>query len=62
MYDTSFSAILTIANSKCYTCYGGCNPPSPFQISKIKESNKTKQKIEDNLLDKEEDWKSCIFV
>ena len=27
--------------------YGGCNPP-PFQISKIKESNKAKQKIEYN--------------
>ena len=26
--------------------YGGCTPP-PFQISKIKESNKKKQKIED---------------
>ena len=27
---------------------------TPFQISKIKESNKTKQKIEDNTLEKEE--------
>ena len=30
---------------------GCCNPP--FQISKIKESNKTRQKIEDNPLEKE---------
>ena len=41
--------------------YGGCNPP-PFQISKIKESNKTKQKIEDHPLEKEEERKSCMFV
>ena len=34
----------------------------PFQISKIKESNKTKQKIEENPLEKEEERKSCIFV
>ena len=40
--------------------YGGCNPP--FQISKIKESNKTKQKIEDNPLEKEEERKSCMCV
>ena len=40
--------------------YGGCNPP--FQISKIKESNKTKQKIEDNPLETEEERKSCMFV
>ena len=34
----------------------------PFQISKIKESNKTEQKIEDNPLEKEEERKSCMFV
>ena len=34
----------------------------PFQISKIKESNKTKQKIEDNPLEKEEERKSFMFV
>ena len=39
---------------------GGCNPP--FQISKIKESNKTKQKLEDNPLEKEEERNSCMFV
>ena len=33
--------------------YGGCNPPFKFQ--KIKESNKTKQKIEDDPLEKEEE-------
>ena len=33
----------------------GVAPPPPFQISKIKESNKTKQKIEDNTLEKEEE-------
>ena len=40
--------------------YGGCN--HPFQISKIKESNKTKQNIEGNPLEKEEERKSCMFV
>ena len=39
----------------------GLNPP-PFQISKIKESNKTKQIIEDNPLEKEVERKSCMFV
>ena len=34
----------------------------PFQISKIKESNKTKQKIGDNTLEKEVERKSCMFV
>mgnify|MGYP003688468455 CR=1 FL=1 len=34
----------------------------PFEISKIKESNKTKQKIEDNPLEKEDERKSCMFV
>ena len=34
----------------------------PFQISKIKESNKTKQKIDDNPLEKEEERKSCMFI
>ena len=34
----------------------------PFQISKIKDINKTKQKIEDNPLEKEEERKSCMFV
>ena len=33
----------------------------PFQILKIKESNKTKQKLEDNPLEKEEERKSCMF-
>ena len=34
----------------------------PFQISKIKESNKTKQKIEDNPLEKEreEELQVCL--
>ena len=40
----------------------GLQPPPPFQISKIKKSNKTKQKIEDNPLEKEEERKSCMFV
>ena len=34
----------------------------PFQILKIKESNKRKQKIGDNPLEKEEERKSCMFV
>ena len=34
---------------------GVATPPPSFQISKIKESNKTKQKIEDNPLEKEEE-------
>ena len=34
----------------------------PFQISKIKKSNKTKEIIEDNPLEKEEERKSCMFV
>ena len=34
----------------------------PFQISKIKKSNKTKQKIKDNPLEKEKERKSCMFV
>ena len=33
-----------------------------LQPPKIKESNKTKQKIEDNPLEKEEEKKSCMFV
>ena len=40
----------------------GLQPSAPFQISKIKESNKTKQKIGDNPLEKEEERKSCMFV
>ena len=40
----------------------GFATPPPFQISKIKESNKTKQKIEDHPLEKEEGRKSCMFV
>ena len=51
-----------------WPCIGGSRgglrgfaPPS-FQISKIKESNKTKQKIEDSPLEKEEERKSCMFV
>lgn len=40
--------------------YRVCNPP--IQISKIKVSIKTKQKIEDNPLEKEEEKKSCKFV
>ena len=44
--------------------YGGCNPPPPtsFQISKIKKSYKSKQKIKDKPLEKEEERKSCMFV
>ena len=34
----------------------------PFQISKIKKSNKTKEIIEDNPLEKEGERKSCMFV
>ena len=41
--------------------YGGCNPPPPFKFIYIKESNKTKQKIEDNPLENEEERKSCMF-
>ena len=41
---------------------GVAPPPPSFQISKIKESNKTKQKIEDNPLEKEAERKSCMFV
>ena len=40
----------------------GLQPPPLFQISKIKESYKTKQKIEDHPLEKEEERKSCMFV
>ena len=45
-------------NKQCYTLAdleGGVTrvAPPPFQISKIKESNKTKQKIKDNPLEKE---------
>ena len=57
-------------NKQCYTLAdleGGRGvtrvaPPPSFQISKIKESNKTKQKIKDNPLEKEEERKSCMFV
>ena len=43
---------------------GGVTGPGATPISnlKIKESNKTKQKIEDNPLEKEEERKSCMFV
>ena len=34
----------------------------PFQISKIKETNKTKQKKDDNPIEREEERKSCMFV
>ena len=34
----------------------------PFQFLKREERKKTKQKIEDNPLEKEEDRKSCMFV
>ena len=51
--------LLTLADLE--GVYGGCTPP-PFKISKIKETNKTKQKIEDNPLEKEEERKSCMFV
>ena len=47
----------TIGGSK--GVYGDC---TPLQISKIKESNNTKQKIEDNPLEKEEERKNCMFV
>ena len=40
--------------------YGSTTPP--FQLPKIKEINKTKQKIEDNPFEKEEERKSCMFV
>ena len=40
---------------------GGGVATTPFQISNIQESNKTKQKIEDNPLEKEEERKSCMF-
>ena len=40
----------------------GVETPPPFQILKIKKSNKTKQKIEENPLEKEEKIKSCMFV
>ena len=50
-----------IGGSKGGGGYGGYNP-TPFQISKIKEGNKTKQKIEDNPLEKDEERKSCMFV
>ena len=40
----------------------GLQSPPPLQISKIKESNKTKQNIEDNPLEKEKERKSCMFV
>ena len=40
----------------------GVATPPPFQISKIKEINKTRQKIEDHPLEKEEERKSCMFV
>ena len=39
----------------------GLHPP-PFQMSKIKEGNKTKQKIDDSPLEKEDERKSCMFV
>ena len=35
---------------------------TPFQISKIKDSNKPKQIKEENPLEKEEKRKSCMFV
>ena len=38
---------------------GGC---TPFQILKIKESNKTKQKIEDNPLEKEEESSFYVYT
>ena len=38
------------------------SPPPPSYFKIIKESNKTKQKIEDNPLEKEEERKSCMFV
>ena len=34
----------------------------PFQIPKIKKSDKTKQKIEENPLENDEERKSCMFV
>ena len=35
---------------------------TPFQTSKIKESNKTLKKIGNNPLEKEQERKSCMFV
>ena len=43
------------------TCFG-CMLIISCTISKIKESTKTKQKIEDNPLEKEEEGKRCMFV
>ena len=40
----------------------GVATPPPFQILNIKESNKTKQNIEDNPLEKEKERKSCMFI
>ena len=57
-----FSYQDTLADLEGGGGYGGCHPPPPFQISKTKESNKTKQKIEDNPLEKEEERNSCMFV
>ena len=37
-----------------------CNPP--FKFRKTKESNKTKQKIDYNPLQKEEERMGCMFV
>ena len=39
--------------SDLYGGYWGCN--CPFQITKIKENYKTKQKIEENPLEREEE-------
>ena len=62
-----YTNILHHPFSPISTCIGGSRGGAtgvapPFQISKIKESNKTKQKIENNLLEKEEERKGCIFV
>ena len=41
---------------------GGAGVATPLSNFKIKDSNKTEQKIEDNPLEKVEERKSCMFV
>ena len=38
------------------------SPPPPSYVKIIKESNKTKQKIEDNPVEKEKERKSFMFI
>ena len=60
MQNSAWNQKLTIPIGGSRGGLRGLQPP--FQISKIKESNKTKQKIEDHPLEKEEESKSCMFV